>query len=130
MVNEVIEYFRKKDTFIEFQNTELNLLKFVFGSPQQIFGIASIENENSLKSDWEKVSQEFAVRIQSQLVESLYNLKWDMYLILVVQTDIENIEFCKHIENDRMYFKKIVIAKNLGKFERKLPIELDLENSD
>ncbi|MEX6702314.1 ABC-three component system middle component 1 [Peribacillus frigoritolerans] len=130
MINEVIEYFREKDAFIEFQNIELDLLKFVFGSPQQIFGIALFEDEDNLQRDWEKVSQEFAVRIQSQLVASLYNLKWDMYLILVIQTNIEDIELCKHIENDRMYFKKIVIAKNLEEIQSKLPIELELKNSD
>ncbi|WHY84011.1 hypothetical protein QNH39_15100 [Neobacillus novalis] len=130
MVDKVIEYFRKKDIFIEFQNIELNLLKFVFSSPQQIFGIAVFEDEDILQRDWEKVSQEFAARIQSQLVASLYNLKWDMYLILVIQTNIEDIELCKHIENDRMYFKKIVIARNLEEFQRKLPIELELDNSD
>lgn len=130
MVDKVIEYFRKKDTFIEFQNMELDFLKFVFASPQQIFGIALFEDESSLKRDWEKVSHEFAVRIQSQLVGSLYNLKWDMYLILINQTSFEDIELCKYIENDRMYFKKIVLSKNLEEFQRKLPIELELENSD
>ncbi|KXY33945.1 hypothetical protein AT269_15070 [Bacillus cereus] len=130
MIDEVIKYFHEKDSFIEFQNIELDLLTVVFGSPQQIFGIAIFEDEDSLKKDWKQVSQEFAVRIQSQLVGSLYNLKWDMYLILVIQANIEDIELCKHIENDRMYFKKIVLAKNLGEFQRKLPIELELENSD
>ncbi|MBK5503249.1 hypothetical protein JFT97_01450 [Bacillus sp. TH12] len=105
-------------------------MKYIFGSPQQIFGITVFEDENSLQRDWEKVSQEFAVRVQSQLVESLYDLKWDMYLILVVQKNIEDIELCKRIENDRMYFKKIVIAENLGDLKRKIPVELELENSD
>ena len=130
MVDEVIEYFREKDAFFEFENMEFNLLKFVFSSPQQIFGIAVFEDEDSLRRDWEKVSQEGAVKVQSQLVASLYNLKWDMYLILVNQTNIVDMELCKHIENDRMYFKKIVIAKNLEKFHRKLPIELEVENSE
>ncbi|WP_107841978.1 ABC-three component system middle component 1 [Metasolibacillus meyeri] len=130
MVDEVIKYFREKDKFIEFQNMQLNLLKFVFGNPQQIFGIVVFEGENWLKRDWRKACEEFAVRIQSELVASLYNLKWDMYLILISQTDIEDIELCKHIENDRMYFKKIVLARNLEKFQRKLPIELELDDSN
>lgn len=130
MVDEVIKYFREKDTFIEFHNIQLDLLKFVFGNPQQIFGIAVFKNEDCLKKDWKKVSEEFAVRIQSELIASLYNLKWDMYLILISQKNIEDIELCKHIENDRMYFKKIILAKNLGEFQRKLPIELELDNSE
>ncbi|MCR6784045.1 ABC-three component system middle component 1 [Bacillus thuringiensis] len=130
MVDQVVKYFRKKEKFIEFQNIELDLLKFIFGSPQQIFGITVFEDESSLQRDWEKVSEEFAVRIQSQLVASLYDLKWDMYLILVVQKNIEDIELCKHIENNRMFFKKIVLAENLGDLKRKLPIELELENLD
>lgn len=130
MVDEVIEYFRERNNFTEFKKIELDLLELVFASPQQIFGIALFEDEDSLKRDWEKASQEFAVRIQSQLVDSLYNLKWDMYLILVMKTDIGNMELCKYIENDRMYFKKIIIAKNLGEFQRKLPIEFELESSN
>lgn len=130
MVHEVIEYFRNKNNFIEFKKIELDSLEIVFASPQQIFGIALFEDEDSLKRGWGKASEEFAVRIQSQLVESLYNLKWDMYLILVIETNIENVELCKRIENDRMFFKKIIIAKNLGKFQRKLPIEFEVENSD
>lgn len=130
MVDKVIEYFRERDSFIEFQKMELDSLENVFGSPQQIFGIAQFEDEDSLKRNWEGVSQEFAVRIQSQLTESLYNLKWDMYLLLVMKTNIGNLELCKYIENDRMYFKKIVIAENLGEFQRKLPIEFEVDNSD
>ncbi|ARZ62375.1 MULTISPECIES: ABC-three component system middle component 1 [Bacillus cereus group] len=130
MVDEIIEYFRGKVTFIEFKNMEFNLLKAVFSSPQQIFGIAVFDDEENLRRDWEKASQEFAIKVQSQLVDSLYNLKWDMYLILVIDTDMIDVELCKHIENNRMYFKKIVIAKNLAKFNRKLPVELDVENSE
>lgn len=130
MVDKVIEYLRERDDFIEFQNMELDLLDNVFGSPQYIFGIAQFEDEDSLKKNWKEVCQEFAVRIQSQLSGSLYNLKWDMYLLLVMKTNIGNLELCKHIENDRMYFKKIVIAENLGEFQRKLPIEFEVDNSD
>ena len=130
MDDKVIEYFRNKDTFIEFKNIELDLLEVVFCSPQQIFGIARFKDEESLRRYWEKVSHEFAVRVQSQLVASLYNLKWDMYLILVIQNSIKDIELCKQIENDRMYFKKIVISSDLKEFQRKLPIELELKNSD
>ncbi|HFK1716340.1 ABC-three component system middle component 1 [Bacillus cereus] len=129
MVDGIIQYFRENDTFFEFKNMQFNWLKSVFSSPQQIFGIAVFEKEADLRRDWEKVSEEFAIKVQSRLEDSLYNLKWDMYLLLVVQNDSVDIELCKHIENNRMYFKKIVAAKNLGGFERKLPIELDIKNS-
>ena len=130
MVNQVIPYFENNNTFIKFKNMKLNFLAEVFGSPQQIFGIAIYDNENLLRENWERAGTEFAVNIKSQLVGPLHNLKWDMYLILVVESNVKNIELCKQIENDRMYFKKIVLAENLEEFHRKLPIELKLENSD
>ncbi|QEL88076.1 hypothetical protein DN409_16510 [Bacillus mycoides] len=105
-------------------------MECVFASPQQIFGIAVYKNESDLEENWEKAAKEFAVNIQSQLVGNLYNLKWDMYLILVVQSNFENLELCKQIENDRMHFKKIVMAQNLEDFHRKLPIQLEIEESN
>ena len=83
MVNQVIPYFENNNTFIKFKNMKLNFLAEVFGSPQQIFGIAIYDNENLLRENWERAGTEFAVNIQSQLVGPLHNLKWDMYLILV-----------------------------------------------
>jgi len=130
MINQVIEYFENNDLFYKFDNIKLNFLTQVFGSPQQIFGIAIYDNESLLRENWKKAGDEFAVNIQSQLSGPLYSLKWDMYLILVVESKVENIELCKQIENDRMYFKKIVLAENLEEFNRKLPIELKLDNSD
>ena len=130
MVNRVVEYFESNDMFYKFENMKLNFLTQIFGSPQQIFGIAIYENENLLKENWGKAGNEFAANIQSQLAGPLHNLKWDMYLILVVESNVENIELCKQIENDRMYFKKIVLAENLEEFYQKVPVELKLDNSD
>ena len=130
MIEDIVKYFRVKKDFYEFENIDLNLLNYIFASPQQIFGISVLENEIDLITSWEKVSQEFAVRIQSQLKDTLYNLKWDMYLILVVETTIKEIEICKQIENDRMFFKKFVISKDMKDFMKKLPIDLEIDNSE
>jgi len=130
MIEDIVKYFRGKKVFYEFENIDLNLLNYIFASPQQIFGISVLENEINLIKNWEKVSQEFAVRIQSQLKDTLYNLKWDMYLILVVETTIREIETCKQIENDRMFFKKFVISKDMKDFMKKLPIDLEIDNSE
>lgn len=130
MVDEVVKYFYDRKEYIEFKNLKLDKLNNVFASPEKIFGIAKFEDDKSLKSEWEKVSQEFAIRIQSRIVGPLYNLKWDLYLILIVENDIGDAEMCKKIEVDRNYFRKIVLAKNSGDFQRKLPIELELGASD
>ena len=57
MDDKVIEYFRNKDTFIEFKNIELDLLEVVFCSPQQIFGIARFKDEESLRRSEEHTSE-------------------------------------------------------------------------
>lgn len=130
MVEEVIEYLRTIEEFHEFNQLEVTSLKKIFGSPKQIFAIASFDDENQLQVGWQKASEEFAVRIQSQLVDTLYNLKWDMYLVLIVESEIQDKDLSKSIENDRRFFKKIVLTKNEKNFEKKLPIELDMVNSD
>ena len=130
MYNNILSYFEEKDIFYKFNNIDLYFLEHIFGSPQQIFAIAVYENENLLKENWEKASNEFATSIQSQLTGTLHDLKWDMYLLLVVKSNVENIDYCKEIENNRTYFKKIILAENLEEFHRKVPIELELDNSD
>lgn len=130
MVDKVVEYFNVREEYIEFQNFKLDKLNYVFASPEKIFAIAVFEDEEILKSEWENASQEFAIRIQSQLVGPLYNLKWDLYLVLIVENDICDVEMCKKIEVDRKYFRKIILTKNLDDFQRKLPIELELGASD
>jgi len=130
MIEDVIKYFRTKKVFYELENIDLNLLDYIFASPQQLFGISIVKNENDLIENWENISREFAVRIQSQLNDTLYNLKWDMYLILIVETTIREIENCKQIENDRMFFKKFVISKDMKYFMKKLPIDLEIDNSE
>ncbi|UDK97560.1 hypothetical protein EYB33_15145 [Lysinibacillus sphaericus] len=129
MVNQLIQYLEQENDFMKITEIQFNYLNYVFTSPQSILGIAVYENEEELELNWDKAAQEFAVDIQSQLVGELYDLKWDMYLVLAVNCEIQNIEFCKEIENDRMYFKKVILAPNLDEIFNKLPIKLEISTS-
>lgn len=126
----IVEYFRDMDKFQEFTEIDLELLDYVFATPQQIYGISIFENKNEVEKEWMNVSQEFAVRVQSQLNEELYNLKWDMYLILIIKDKVNDTELRKKIENDRMFFKKFVFSEDVADYEFQLPIRLSIQNSD
>jgi hypothetical protein len=110
-VIEVIKEFLLEDIkAIELENDWINL-DVVYASPQGIYGLVEIETEEELANQWEACSYELATRVQAKLPESLDNLRWDIYLIFLVRGNTSPL-LRKLIENDRRFFKKIVVTKD------------------
>ena len=130
MINDLYSLFENYGKLQKFTQLEFAYLDAVYASPEQIFGIALFETEDQLLERWEKSADELAVKIQGRLNGDLRDLKWDIYLILVVkQFDILTINR-KVIENDRQYFKKIILTMKDHPFSQKLPLTLDIQLED
>ncbi|WP_420489008.1 ABC-three component system middle component 1, partial [Neobacillus vireti] len=78
----------------------------VIASPKGIYGFVEFETEDELIQKWEDCSYELSTKVQAKLSEHLDNLRWDIYLILIVNSNISPLSR-KVIENDRKFFKKI-----------------------
>jgi hypothetical protein len=130
MINDLYSIFENYGKLRKFSQLEFVYLDRVYASPEQVFGIALFETEDQLLGNWEKSADELAVKIQGRLNGDLRDLKWDIYLILLVkQFDILTINR-KIIENDRQYFKKIILTMKDHPFSQKLPLTLDLQLED
>ncbi|WP_371747643.1 ABC-three component system middle component 1 [Terribacillus sp. DMT04] len=83
-------------------------LNNVYATPQGIYGLVEFANIEKMENEWENCAAELATRVQAQLQNGIDNLRWDIYLIMLVDNNIPTL-LRKVIENDRRYFKKIVI---------------------
>ncbi|KAB7665555.1 ABC-three component system middle component 1 [Bacillus sp. B1-b2] len=130
MISDLYSLFENYGKLQKFTQLEFAYIDRVYASPEQIFGIASFETEEQLLDNWEKSADELAVKIQGRLNGDLRDLKWDIYLILFVQQyDILTINR-KVIENDRQYFKKIILTMKDHPFSQKLPLTLEIQLED
>lgn len=106
MINLVKKILKEKNA-IEIERKWINLDK-VYIFPQGIIGLAEFENYEYLERNWESCALELATKVQGKLPDSIDHLRWDIYLILFVNSDTTTL-LRKKIENDRRFFKKIVI---------------------
>jgi|SRR5699024_9743360 len=130
MINDLYLLFENYKKFKKFTRLEFSYLDKVYASPEQVFGIAFFETEDQLLENWEKAADELAVKIQGRLNGNLRDLKWDIYLILLINQPDILIVNRKVIENDRRYFKKIILTTKDRPFSNKLPLTLDIHLED
>ncbi|MGZ0043066.1 ABC-three component system middle component 1 [Paenibacillus ottowii] len=128
MIEELIEFFEKNE-FVKLNQLKFNYLNAVCVSPEQIYGFVQFETEAELRENWEKAADELAVKLQSRLVKELHMLKWDVYLIVIITQNQIDTSYRKLIENDRHYFRKIVITKNDAPYINRIPFVLDLTSN-
>lgn len=125
MIEEIIRVFEENE-YIKLNQLKFNYLNAVCVSPEQIYGFVQFETEAELRENWEKAADELAVKLQSRLIKELHMLKWDVYLIIIISQNQIDTSYRKLIENDRHYFRKIVITKNDAPYINKIPFVLDL----
>ncbi|MEK4512822.1 ABC-three component system middle component 1 [Paenibacillus sp. FSL K6-2524] len=128
MIEEIVEFF-EKNGFIKLNQLDFNYLNAVCVSTEQIYGFAQFETEAELRGNWEKAADELAVKLQSRLIKELHMLKWDVYLMVIITQNQIDTSYRKLIENDRHYFRKIVITKNDDPYINRIPFVLDLTNN-
>ncbi|MBW3111596.1 hypothetical protein KYJ26_07130 [Bacillus sp. MCCB 382] len=122
MINLIKDFLVEELRAIELENDWINI-DVVYASTQGIYGFVELENEVELTARWEECSYELATRVQAKLPNSIDNLRWDIYLIFLVN-DITSPLQRKLIENDRRFFRKIVIPNNEVNLNR-LPFMFD-----
>ncbi|PEB61978.1 hypothetical protein COM86_21705 [Priestia megaterium] len=130
MISDLYSLFEKQGEFLRFSEIDFACLDSVYASPEQVYGIAIYENEEQLLENWEEAADELAVKVQSRLTGELMPLRWDMYLILLVKQHEIRANTRKKIENDRQYFRKILLSEKDYPFSHKLPLILDIKPSN
>ncbi|WP_165999292.1 ABC-three component system middle component 1 [Bacillus sp. Cs-700] len=120
------------DLFLEYNEFKLikkewQFLDSVYVSHKSIFGLKHFDTLDQLMNEWERSQTEFASRVQGRLKNNYDGYRWDMYLIMYVNEDINPLDR-KYIENDRLYFRKIVISKS-EIIEERLPFKLTYNES-
>ncbi|MCP3808134.1 hypothetical protein NLX78_12925 [Paenibacillus sp. Lou8.1] len=125
MIEALVGFF-EENGFIELDQLDFNYLDTVYVSPEQIYGLVQFETEEELRKNWEKAADELAVKLQSRLIKELHMLKWDIYLMVIITQNQIDTSYRKLIENDRHYFRKIVITKNDDPYINRIPFVLDL----
>ncbi|AET66376.1 hypothetical protein Desor_0686 [Desulfosporosinus orientis DSM 765] len=104
----------------------------LYGTEEKIYAISSYATEEELINKWELTSREVAVNVQSILVGEYSDLRWDIYLLLVVSEEEVSSTVRKKIENDRSFFRKIVLtSSDLTEISEKLFLTFNIgrENS-
>ncbi|BBH24051.1 hypothetical protein Back11_53960 [Paenibacillus baekrokdamisoli] len=125
MIEEIARFFEENE-YIKLNQLKFNYLNAVYVSTEQIYGFVHFETEAELRENWEKAADELAVKLQSRLNKELHMLKWDVYLIVMISQNQIDTSYRKLIENDRHYFRKIVITKNDAPYINRIPFVLDL----
>lgn len=110
MKQELYGRFEEYGRVRKFVEIEFAYLDAVYASPEQVYGVAVFQNERQLQDGWERASDELAVKLQSRLKGQLKPLRWDLYLILLITEEEVADVLRKKIENDRHYFRKIVLT--------------------
>lgn len=129
MIKEIMG-FVEENGFLKLDQLDFSYLNAVYISPEQVYGFIQFETEEELRRIWEKASDELAVKLQSRLVKELKMLKWDVYLIITVTQNQIDTSYRKLIENDRHYFRKVVITENDFPYKDKVPFVLELTNDN
>lgn len=116
--------------FTRLGHLELNHLAAVYGTPQQLFAIAAFPSEQELEAGWQQVAHEVAYKIQGRLQGEFDELRWDLYLVLLVTDSSVRPEMRKKIENDQRYFRKLVLAAEDHPFTDRLPFRFVVKEQE
>ena len=89
----------------EFKDFNISIVE-VQSLHSAIVSFVLFSDENSLKSNWEKVVNSIAACIQGQ-IDNVF-IKWNLYLLLLCKTTVSK-ETKYEIENDKFCCRKIVV---------------------
>lgn len=124
-----MELFESRKEFSRFSNIDLSFVDAIYGSSKQIYSIKTFKTQKQLIEEWGKSENETAVKIQSRLEGALKGLQWDIYLVLVVNEVCDPV-VQKAIENDRNFFRKILLTKENQPFIDYLPFALNIDQNE
>jgi hypothetical protein len=124
----------REELFIQFESNQhltrlhhegMGNIDLIYASTEQIFAISFFQDASILEAKWEDAAEELAVHVQSRLTGSYDAFRWDMYLILFVEASTVPVELKVSIENNRYFFRKMVIESNKPADQNKLPIAIN-----
>lgn len=110
MNHEIYTIFKDNKNFEELNYYDFEIIDKLFFSYDQLFAISVFETQEQLINEWKQAARELAFNVQSKLIDEWDGLRWDIYLILVTNESV-SLENKKKIENNRSYFKKVIISK-------------------
>lgn len=117
----LFQLFDDHDQFIKLKLDNNEYINSVYASPEQVFAISVFSDEVSLLKGWEDAAEEVAIQIQSQLSGPYDLLRWDMYMLYWVEGPNISTEMKVRIENNRYFFRKLVLQSSDYPLSNKLP---------
>lgn len=121
-VNDILSFIEPIDGFIRLKLINYEFVNYVFASADQIIAISNFEDSKSLETHWEQAVIELAVNVQSRLEGDYDSLRWDVYMLFNIEDGVAPLELAVRIENDRRFFRKIIIDSSKSIEHSKLPI--------
>ncbi|WP_054024820.1 ABC-three component system middle component 1 [Bacillus sp. FJAT-28004] len=123
MKQQLFEFFDRQPDLEKLTGITIRHIDALYFSAQQIFAVASYAAQSLLENHWERAAYQFAYRVQNQIPGELDDLRWDMYLVLFVDTQEVSNALKKRIESNRFFFRKIIITRSdLDRLSEKLPL--------
>lgn len=110
MISKLEDYLLKKENTIKIEKDWI-YIDSVIATPIGIYGFKTFQNEEELMDSWMDSCSELSTKVQANISNQLDNLRWDIYLIFFIENPIST-STRKIIENDKKFFKKIVISNN------------------
>ena len=132
MIEELRALFAQQDAFTELRldpSEAGRAIQAVFASPEQLYAIVTCATEAELGQRWESAAEQVAVTVQSRLSGRLADLRWDIYLLFVVEEGAAGPGLRKQIENNRRYCRKIVLTAEDRPLTARLPLFLEVQES-
>lgn len=111
-MNRLHDLLSRQPSLVLLPQIQLRHVEAIYASPQHLFAIASYRSEAELLQNWSRAAHMLAFKVQRNMPLALDALRWDMYLLLVVEAEQVSAEVQKLIENNRFYFRKIVLSRD------------------
>ncbi|PWK13839.1 ABC-three component system middle component 1 [Tumebacillus permanentifrigoris] len=111
MVDRLCAFLEQQPELVPLSDLRLRHLQAVYASRQHLFAVAGYAGEVELLQNWNRAAHQLAFKVQRNMPLELDALRWDMYLLLFVDADEVSAEVQKQIENNRFYFRKIVLTR-------------------
>lgn len=130
MEQQLFDFLDEQPGFSRLHELEVRHIKALFFSTQQLFAVSSYETVSEMEQQWERAAHQLAHKIQNHLPLELNDLRWDMYLIVYINQDRISNELRRLIENNRFYFRKIILTRSdMKRLTEKLPVRFELPSS-
>lgn len=114
--------FEENKRLTKINNEGMANIDLIYASSEQIFAVSFYQDAATLEATWEDAAEELAVSVQSRLTGKYDALRWDMYLILFVERQSVPVDLKVSIENNRNFFRKIVVETNDSSDWNSLPV--------